>query len=107
FNTGQFIGLSRDANLRDFKTPRTTEVLRRGYEQLEMYGYDYYGAFNRSYRNYLRRLDEKAELEAQEQALEEAFGLQSKEVEHGIVVEGTITDEQGVPLAGVSVHIKG
>ncbi|WP_172829219.1 alpha-2-macroglobulin family protein [Mucilaginibacter mallensis] len=76
-------------------------TISRDYEQLNLFGYDYYGNYNNGYRQYQQRL--QADNELREDYLKNA-----QLVKNGYDISGYVREGSGGPgLAGASVTIKG
>ncbi|QEC51308.1 A-macroglobulin complement component [Anseongella ginsenosidimutans] len=107
WETAGFLNESRHIVLRTFKERITEELNLRSYETLQLFGYSYYGGYNRSYRDYLQRIKEQRRFEMELEGWEAAFQRQSKSMAEGIIVSGTLKDESGNPLPGVSIQVGG
>lgn len=75
----------------------------RKYESLNLFGFDYNGRYNYSYRNYVRQV--KA-LQEHDKKLEEQYRKNAALVKNGYIITGRITDGK-LPLASAIVLIKG
>ena len=75
-------------------------TINRDYEQLNLFGYDYYGSYNNGYRQYQQRL--QADKQLREDYLQNA-----QLIKNGYDISGYVRDSGGPGLAGVSINIKG
>ncbi len=95
WNTWSFI-TSRNT-MRAYYTWQNYGLLVRGYEQLSLFGYDYYGGYNRNYREYLVRVAENARADQGQE-----IGKGGRRIT-GVV----IAEDDGLPIPGVAIKIKG
>ncbi|SDG77876.1 CarboxypepD_reg-like domain-containing protein [Pedobacter terrae] len=75
-------------------------VITRGYENLNLFGYNYYGGYNSGYRNYISNLQR-----AKRKGLSPEAVKKLAELEHGKLIYGVVFDHQGEILPGVQVSI--
>ncbi|RZJ79745.1 MAG: alpha-2-macroglobulin, partial [Flavobacterium sp.] len=70
----------------------------RQYENLNLFGYNYYGSYNYGYRNYIERIKNKPKKGISPEAANELAKLAKGKTVHGIVL-----DNYGYAIPGVSV----
>lgn len=75
-------------------------VITRGYENLNLFGYNYYGGYNSGYRNYISNLQRAKRKGLSPEALKKLA-----ELEHGKLIYGVVFDHQGEILPGVQINI--
>ncbi|WP_183577880.1 alpha-2-macroglobulin family protein [Mucilaginibacter sp. X5P1] len=76
-------------------------TIGRDYEQLNLFGYDYFGNYNNGYRQYQQKLED-------DQQLKEDYLQNAQLIKNGYDISGYVRDNGGGPgLPGVSVNIKG
>lgn len=73
-------------------------VIARGYENLNLFGYNYYGGYNYGYRNYISNLQRPKKRGLSPEAVQKLA-----ELSKGKLVYGVVFDNQGEPLPGVQV----
>jgi TonB-dependent SusC/RagA subfamily outer membrane receptor len=82
-------------------------VVRR-YEELNLFGYSYFGGYNYGYRNYLNEVRSAAnQARIRDQELELAYNRNALLVKNGYDISGKLIDEVGTGLPGVNIIIKG
>ncbi|WP_406824097.1 MG2 domain-containing protein [Pedobacter sp. KACC 23697] len=79
---------------------RDYSVITRSYENLNLFGYNYYGGYNYGYRNYISNLQR-----AQRKGLSLEALKKLAELENGKLIYGVVFDNQGEILPGVQVSI--
>ncbi|MFD2583436.1 alpha-2-macroglobulin [Pedobacter vanadiisoli] len=79
---------------------RDYSVITRGYESLNLFGYNYYGGYNYGYRNYIRNLQQ-----AKRKDLSPEVVKKLAELEKGKLIYGVVFDSQGAILPGVQVSV--
>jgi uncharacterized protein YfaS (alpha-2-macroglobulin family) len=72
-------------------------VITRGYEKLNLFGYNYYGGYNYGYRNYINSLQKP------KKGLSPEAAQKLAELAKGSLVHGIVFDSQGEILPGVQV----
>ena len=83
-------------------------IISRNYEQLNLFGYDYYGSYNNAYNLYLNQAKQNLSNAQRDKQLQEAYLKNAAKVKNGYDVTGIVKDaQQGLGLPGVSVMIKG
>jgi uncharacterized protein YfaS (alpha-2-macroglobulin family) len=75
-------------------------VITRSYENLNLFGYNYYGGYNSGYRNYISNLQR-----AQRKGLSPEALKKLAELENGKLIYGVVFDHQGEILPGVQVNV--
>jgi len=76
-------------------------TISREYEQLNLFGYDYYGSYNNGYSEYQQRLQA-------DKQLKEDYLQNAQLIKNGYDISGYVKDNGGgVGLPGVSINIKG
>jgi len=80
--------------------------ITRSYEQLDMFDYNYYGAYNSAYRNYLGKMKQKMSVAERDKELEATYASISSMIKNGLEITGHVRDETGLALPGVIVKIK-
>ncbi|RBQ02761.1 alpha-2-macroglobulin family protein [Pedobacter miscanthi] len=78
---------------------RNYSVLTRSYENLNLFGYNYYGGYNYGYRNYINTIQKNSKKGLLAEAL-----TKLSELEKGNVVYGVVKDNQGEILPGVQIR---
>ena len=73
-------------------------VITRGYENLNLFGYNYYGGYNYSYRNYINNLKRPKKRGLSPEAVQKLAELANGKLTYGVVF-----DEHGEILPGVQV----
>ncbi|MGN8058054.1 alpha-2-macroglobulin family protein [Pedobacter sp. 22163] len=73
-------------------------LITRGYENLNLFGYNYYGGYNNGYRNYMNNLQRSKRKGLSPEAVKKLA-----ELEKGKLTYGVIFDEHGDVLPGVQV----
>ncbi|MCX2493951.1 MG2 domain-containing protein [Pedobacter sp. PF22-3] len=79
---------------------RDYSVISRVYENLNLFGYNYYGGYNSGYRNYISNLQNAKRKSLSKEALKKLV-----ELENGKLIYGVVFDNQGEILPGVQVSI--
>lgn len=79
----------------------------RQYEELELFGYNYYGGYNGAYHNYYSTIGSKSAVLQRDRELQQAYERNAALVKSGVDVTGKVVDEKGQTLPGVSINIKG
>jgi len=79
---------------------RNYSVITRGYENLNLFGYNYYGGYNSGYRNYISNLQRAKRKGLSPEALKKLA-----ELENGKLIYGVVFDNQGEILPGVQVSV--
>ncbi|QXU40585.1 alpha-2-macroglobulin [Pedobacter sp. D749] len=79
---------------------RDYSVINRGYENLNLFGYNYYGGYNSGYRNYISNLQRAKRKGLSTEALKKLV-----ELENGKLIYGVVFDRQGEILPGVQVSV--
>ncbi|MGQ7852736.1 alpha-2-macroglobulin family protein [Pedobacter sp. WC2501] len=79
---------------------RGYSVINRGYENLNLFGYNYYGGYNSGYRNYISNLQRPKRKGLSLEALKKLA-----ELENGKLIYGAVFDSQGEILPGVQVSV--
>ena len=79
----------------------------RDYEELDLMGYNYFGGYNFGYHQYLQRVKENQNKAQNDQQLHDDYLKYAKQVKDGYNISGTVKDENGEILPGVTVKIKG
>ncbi len=80
----------------------------RTYEQLNLFGYNYYGDGNSNYEEYLQAVEDHKKTAANDAALEKRYSKNAALVKHGFDVSGKIVAYLGgEAIAGVKITIKG
>jgi uncharacterized protein YfaS (alpha-2-macroglobulin family) len=77
------------------------------YEVLNLFGYDYYGGYNRGYMQYLNSLKEKELQAANDKKLESDYKKNAALVKNGYEISGRVVDATNQPLPGVTIKIEG
>jgi uncharacterized protein YfaS (alpha-2-macroglobulin family) len=91
-----------------YYNPRNYNIIPRNYEQLNLFGYSYYGGYNNGYHQYLRNVKSVANLNrTSDKKLEQQYAKNAALVKNGYDVSGRVTDELGTALPGVSIKVKG
>ncbi|MEH3111854.1 alpha-2-macroglobulin family protein [Pedobacter terrae] len=75
-------------------------VITRGYENLNLFGYNYYGGYNSGYRNYISNLQRAKRKGLSPEAVKKLAAL-----ENGKLIYGVVFDHQGEILPGVQVSV--
>lgn len=75
-------------------------LITRGYEHLNLFGYNYYGGYNYGYRNYISNLQRAKRKGLSAEALKKLA-----ELENGKLIYGAVFDSYGEILPGVQVSI--
>ncbi|MBB6236194.1 uncharacterized protein YfaS (alpha-2-macroglobulin family) [Pedobacter sp. AK013] len=75
-------------------------VITRSYENLNLFGYNYYGGYNYGYRNYISNLQQ-----AKRKDLSPDVVKKLAELEKGKLIYGVVFDSQGAILPGVQVSV--
>jgi len=75
-------------------------LITRGYENLNLFGYNYYGGYNYGYRNYISNLQRTKRKGLSPEAVKKLT-----ELENGKLIYGVVFDSQGEILPGVQVSI--
>ncbi|WP_443938671.1 alpha-2-macroglobulin family protein [Pedobacter sp. MW01-1-1] len=73
-------------------------VIRREYENINLFGYNYFGGYNSAYRNYLSNIRNNKKRGLQPAAIQKLA-----ELEKGKLTYGVVFDDQGEPLPGVQI----
>jgi uncharacterized protein YfaS (alpha-2-macroglobulin family) len=81
------------------KSEQNYSVLTRGYETLNLFGYNYYGGYNYGYRNYISTIQK-----ARKKGLSPEAIAKLAELEKGKLVYGVVMDNQGEILPGVQIR---
>jgi len=79
---------------------KNNSVITRGYENLNLFGYNYYGGYNSGYRNYISNLQRAKRKGISAEALKKLA-----ELENGKLIYGVVFDTQGEILPGVQVRV--
>jgi len=79
---------------------RDYSVISRVYENLSLFGYNYYGGYNSGYRNYISNLQNAKRKSLSKEALKKLAELENSKLIYGVVF-----DNQGEILPGVQVSI--
>ncbi|WP_343523338.1 MG2 domain-containing protein [Pedobacter sp.] len=79
---------------------RDYSLITRGYESLNLFGYNYYGGYNYGYRNYISNLQQ-----AKRRGLSPDVVKKLAELEKGKLIYGVVFDSQGAILPGVQVSV--
>lgn len=95
FNTNQ---LSNDQYLWFLKSYQYYGLETRNYENLDLFGYNYYGGYNYGYRNYIERIKNKPKKGISAEAAKELTALAKGKTVHGVVL-----DNYGYAIPGVSI----
>ncbi|GAA4209334.1 hypothetical protein GCM10022289_34630 [Pedobacter jeongneungensis] len=74
-------------------------VITRGYESLNLFGYNYYGGYNYGYRNYMNNLQRPKRKGLSPEAFKKLA-----ELENGKLIYGVVFDSQGEILPGVQIR---
>jgi len=91
-----------------FNNNHYTNPIVRKYEELNLFGYSYFGGYNYGYRNYLNEVRSAANrVRIRNQQLEAAYIKNALLVKNGYDISGKLLDEVGTGLAGVNIIIKG
>jgi uncharacterized protein YfaS (alpha-2-macroglobulin family) len=80
----------------------------RVYEQLNLFGYNYYGGYNNAYQSYLRKANRSVIDAENNKRLEDEYLKNAKRIKNGYDITGRVIaadDKLGIP--GVSINIKG
>lgn len=102
----------------DFISQRSTQPLIyryynytpivRSYEQLNLFGYNYFGGYNNAYHQHLRNLQSAINLNRlSDEKLEEDYKRNAALVKTGYEISGTVTDQFRSIVPGVNIKIKG
>ncbi|MFD1255798.1 alpha-2-macroglobulin family protein [Mucilaginibacter terrae] len=90
-------------NINNYKNP----IVRR-YEELNLFGYSYFGGYNYGYLNYLKEVRIAAnQARIRNEQLEAAYKKNALLVKNGYDISGKLVDEEGMSLPGVNIMIKG
>jgi len=95
FNTND---ITNQSYLWFLRSNQNYTVIKRGYENLNLFGYNYYGGYNDSYRNYINSL-QKPRIKGLSPEAKQKLA----ELEKGKLVYGVVFDSQGETLPGVQV----
>ena len=79
---------------------RAYSIINRGYENLNLFGYNYYGGYNSGYRNYISNLQR-----AKRKGLSPEAVKKLAELENGKLIYVVVFDSQGEILPGVQVSV--
>jgi uncharacterized protein YfaS (alpha-2-macroglobulin family) len=79
---------------------RDYSVITRSYENLNLFGYNYYGGYNSGYRNYISNLQQ-----AKRKGLSPEAVKKLAELENGKLIYGVVFDSQGEILPGAQVRV--
>lgn len=79
----------------------------RDYEQLDLMGYNYFGGYNFGYHQYLQRVKVNLDKAQSDQHLYDDYLKNAKQIKNGYNISGTVKDENGALLAGVTIWNKG
>jgi uncharacterized protein YfaS (alpha-2-macroglobulin family) len=80
------------------RSDHSYSAITRGYENLNLFGYKYYGGYNYGYRNYMDNLRRPKRKGLSPEGLKKLA-----ELENGKLVYGVVFDSQGETLPGVQV----
>lgn len=79
----------------------------RKYEQINWFGYNYFGGYNQIYHSHLDKIKQAIRNEADDLRLEKTYYTNAALIKKGYNVSGVVTDENGQTVPGVMVRIKG
>lgn len=79
---------------------RDYSMITRSYENLNLFGYNYYGGYNSGYRNYISNLQRAKRKGLSAEALKKLA-----ELENGKLIYGAVFDSDGEILPGVQVSV--
>ncbi|WP_412466167.1 alpha-2-macroglobulin family protein [Pedobacter sp. KLB.chiD] len=82
------------------KRDKNYSVMTRGYENLNLFGYNYYGGYNSGYHSYLSNLQRAKRKGLSPEAVKKLASL-----ENGKLIYGVVFDSQGEILPGVQVSV--
>ena len=84
------------------------DLTEREYEELNLFGYDYYGDENTNYEEYLREVDDRKKAAKSDADLIKRYTKNAALVKNGFDVSGKVIRDTGAEgLAGVKISIKG
>ncbi|TCD22040.1 hypothetical protein EZ456_18030 [Pedobacter psychrodurus] len=95
FNTND---ITNPSYLWFLRNNRNYAVVTRGYESLNLFGYNYYGGYNYSYHNYINNLKRPKKRGLSPEAIQKLAELANGKLTYGVVF-----DSQGETLPGVQV----
>jgi len=73
-------------------------VITRGYENLNLFGYNYYGGYNNGYRNYMNNIQRPKRKGLSPEAVKKLA-----ELEKGKLIYGVVFDSRREPIPGVQI----
>jgi len=79
----------------------------RSYEQLSLFGYNYWGGYNDGYRDYLKKAKSRMAMAERDKQIQENAAKNAAKVKNGYLVTGKVIGEDGLSIPGVSIVIKG
>lgn len=79
----------------------------RSYEQLSLFGYNYWGGYNDGYRDYLEKAKSRMAMAERDKQIQENAAKNAAKVKNGYLVTGKVIGEDGLSIPGVSIVIKG
>ena len=78
------------------------------YEQLYLFGYNYWGGFNNAYREYLEKAKSRMAMAERDKQIQENSAKNAAKIKNGYLVTGkVIGGDDGLAIPGVSITIKG
>jgi uncharacterized protein YfaS (alpha-2-macroglobulin family) len=79
---------------------------KRNYEQLNLFGYDYYGGDNGAYQEYLEHVEELKRAAKSDKKIATKYFENAALVKNGYDISGRIVAERGYGLSGIKISIK-
>ncbi len=82
--------------------------LNRNYEQLNLFGYNYYGGYNSAYEQYLRKAQIRLSAAARDKQLADEYAKNAAHIKKGYDITGQVVDAgDKTPIPGVAIKISG